>query len=207
MTPTSSRRSRAEATSPSAPSTSGSGRQAKPANRSGRSRIISAENSLHGRASTRAAASSRVGTPGVLMEVTATSMPASSRNESALARDQGGGAMPPTGLSPSLVACQKKSGSTWWWISTVNVMSGLIYALVDAFGQHDDRDVDDLGGDTGQDRGVGDPQPADAVDGTGGVDDGPWVTGSAHRRRGGGVAVHGHVAGDDLCQGSVVGDP
>jgi len=39
-----------------------------------------------------------------------TSMPASSRNESAL------------------VACQKKSGSTWWWISTVNVMSGLIYA-------------------------------------------------------------------------------
>jgi hypothetical protein len=29
--------------------------------------------------------------------------------------------MPPTGLSPSLVACQKKSGSTWWWMSTVKV--------------------------------------------------------------------------------------
>ncbi len=50
----------------------------------------------------------------VLIEVTATSMPASSRNDSAPARDQGGGAMPPTGLSPSLAACQKKSGSMWW---------------------------------------------------------------------------------------------
>jgi hypothetical protein len=29
--------------------------------------------------------------------------------------------MPPTGLSPSLVARQKKSGSTWWWMSTVKV--------------------------------------------------------------------------------------
>src|SRR5690242_16374779 len=48
-------------------------------------------------------------------------MPASSRNDSVLARDQGGGAMPPTGWSPSLVACQKKSGSMWWWMSTVKV--------------------------------------------------------------------------------------
>jgi hypothetical protein len=48
---------------------------------------------------------------GVLIEVTATSMPASSRNDSVLARDQGGGAMPPTGRSASLVARQKKSGS------------------------------------------------------------------------------------------------
>jgi len=48
----------------------------------------------------------------VLIEVMATSMPASSRNDSVLARDQGGGAMPPTGSSPS-VASQKKSGSMW----------------------------------------------------------------------------------------------
>ena len=47
---------------------------------------------------------------GVLIEVTATSMPASSRNESVLARDQGGGAMPPTGWSPSLVAPPEKIG-------------------------------------------------------------------------------------------------
>jgi len=59
----------------------------------------------------------------VLTEVTATSMPASSRNESVLARDQGGGAMPPTGWSPSLVARQKKSGSMWWWMSTVKVIA------------------------------------------------------------------------------------
>jgi len=51
----------------------------------------------------------------VLIEVTATSMPASSRNDSALARDQGGGAMPPTGSRPLSVACQKKSGRMWWW--------------------------------------------------------------------------------------------
>jgi len=56
----------------------------------------------------------------VLIEVMATSMPASSRNDSALARDQGGGAMPPTGSSPS-VASQQKSGSMWWWVSTVKV--------------------------------------------------------------------------------------
>jgi len=71
---------------------------------------ISAASSLHRRARTRAAVSSPVWTPGVLTEVTATSMPASSRNESVLARDQGGGAIPPTGWSPSLVARQKKSG-------------------------------------------------------------------------------------------------
>jgi hypothetical protein len=40
----------------------------------------------HG-ASAPAAASSPVCTPGVLIEVTATSMPVSSRNDSALARD------------------------------------------------------------------------------------------------------------------------
>ena len=34
----------------------------------------------------------------MLIEVTATSIPASSRNDSALARDQGGGAIPPTDL-------------------------------------------------------------------------------------------------------------
>jgi hypothetical protein len=45
----------------------------------------------------------------------------SSRNDSAPARDQGGGEMPPTGWSPSLVACQKKSGSMWWWMCTVKV--------------------------------------------------------------------------------------
>jgi hypothetical protein len=72
---------------------------------------MSAASSLHRRASTRAAASSPVCTPGVLIEVTATSMPASSRNDSVLARDQGGGAMPPTGRAASLVARQKKSGS------------------------------------------------------------------------------------------------
>jgi hypothetical protein len=59
----------------------------------------------------------------VLIEVTATSMPASSRNESVLARDHGAGAIPPTGWSLSLVARQKKSGSMWWWISTVKVIT------------------------------------------------------------------------------------
>jgi hypothetical protein len=62
-------------------STSGKGRQAKPANRSGRERTSSAENSLQRRAKARAFALSPVCTPGVLSETTAKSMPASSMNE------------------------------------------------------------------------------------------------------------------------------
>src|SRR6202035_4739194 len=88
---------------------------------SGRSRIISAASSLHRRARARDAASSPVCTPGVLIEVTATAMWASSRNERMLARDQGAGAPPPAGWLASLVAWKKKSGRMWWWVSTVKV--------------------------------------------------------------------------------------
>jgi hypothetical protein len=98
---------------------------------------VGAVSSLHRRARTRAAVSSPVCTPGVLTEVTATSMPASSRNERVLARDQGGGAIPPTGWSPSLVARQKKSGSMWWWMSTVKVTAASLWleaVLTDHYG-------------------------------------------------------------------------
>src|SRR5690242_3681684 len=76
--------------------------------------------------------------------------------------------------------------------------SACVDALVDTFGQHDDGEVGDRGGDLGDDRGVGDPEPADALDGADGVDDGPRVAGSAHRNRGGRVTVCGQIAGDDL---------
>jgi hypothetical protein len=49
----------------------------------------------------------------------ATSMPASSMNDRALSFDQGGGAIPLTGLWASFVARQKKSGNMWWCTSTV----------------------------------------------------------------------------------------
>src|SRR5712671_4228865 len=85
------------------------------------------------------------------------------------------------------------------------VQSADVDALEDAFGQHDDGEIDGGGGDVGDDRGVDDPQSAYAVDGADGVGDGPRVAGSAHRRGRGGVAVDGQVAGDYLGQ-SVVGD-
>jgi hypothetical protein len=49
-------------------------------------------------------------TPGVEIEVTATSIPASSMKDNISSLDQSGGLMPPTGLSLSLVSRQKKSG-------------------------------------------------------------------------------------------------
>jgi hypothetical protein len=52
-------------------------------------------------------------TPGVLIDVTATSMPASSMNESIRSVFHGGGAMPPTGLCASFVSRKKKSGRMW----------------------------------------------------------------------------------------------
>jgi len=80
-TPSSSRTSSAYANSLSDASTSGSGRQARLANRSGRTRRSSAANSLQRRASVRALTLSPVSTPGVLSDTTATSMLASSMNE------------------------------------------------------------------------------------------------------------------------------
>jgi len=52
-------------------------------------------------------------TPGVLIDVTATSISASSMNERVLSRDHGAGAMPPTGPCWSFVSRQKKSGRMW----------------------------------------------------------------------------------------------
>ncbi len=94
-------------------SISGSGIQAKLANRSGLARTSSAENSLQRRAKARALAVSPVCTPGVLSETTATSMPASSMNEMVASLDQRSGASPPTGACAFSVSCQKKSGNMW----------------------------------------------------------------------------------------------
>jgi len=53
-------------------------------------------------------------TPGVLMEVIATSISASSMYDRVDSFDQGAGKMPPTGLCASFVARQKTSGRMWW---------------------------------------------------------------------------------------------
>jgi hypothetical protein len=58
----------------------------------------------------------------------------------------------------------------------VIVASVLIDALVDAFGQHHDGEVDRRGGDLGDDRRVDDTQPGDPLDGPHRVGDGLRVS-------------------------------
>src|SRR5690242_2861574 len=89
----------------------------------------------------------------------------------------------------------------------VSVMVALVLvdALVDAFGQHHDGEVEDRGRGVGDDRGIDDPQSAGPSDGAGRVHDGLRVGRSAHGGGGAGVVVGGHVAGDERGQGGVVG--
>src|SRR4029077_3084003 len=87
-----------------------------------------------------------------------------------------------------------------------HVALGLVDALVDAFGQHHDGEVEDCGRGVGDDRGIDDPQSAGPHDGADRVHDGLRVGRSAHGGGGAGVVVGGHVAGDERGQGAVAGD-
>src|SRR4029077_8290460 len=89
---------------------------------------------------------------------------------------------------------------------SVIVVLGPVDALVDAFGQHHDGEVEDRGRGVGDDRRIDDPQSAGPHDGADRVGYGLWVGRPAQGGGGAGVVVGGQVAGDERGQVAVVGD-